>query len=417
MRFKDSPEPSCEIARQLNADAALEGSVVLSDRKIAIRLRLLEAFSGRSLWSGTYEGDLEEMIALQHRIASELSIELQARVTKAGNGPSVAVKRVDPNAFEACIKGRLFWGRRTETDIEKSIEFFNKAAAIDPMYPEAYLGMADAQIMLGIFGLRKPCEAFPNARLAAEKALQIDPSLSGAHTSLGTILSMYFWEAEAAEERFIRALELNPSSAIAHQWYGAHLNAMGRNNEAIASVLRARTLDPLSIVINAFLGLTYYKARQYRAGVEAAREAVELDPNNPFARYILSRTLCGKGDYDAAVIEAETACSLSHNRLPFAAHAGYVYGRAGLHSKGLEVLAKLHKLRSTRYVSPYEIAVNYLALDDQNRAAEWLEHALEERAPKLTEILDPVFDPLRGLELFSRIRSELHIASNPDQRF
>ncbi len=411
MRFKNSAQSICEIARHLNADAALEGSVAISDRKIAIRLRLLEAFSERSLWSGAYEADLDEVIALQHRIANELSIELRTRTANAGNGSSFPVKRIDPNAYEACMKGRLFWGRRSETDLEKSIEYFNRAAAIDPMYPESYLGMADAQIMLGIFGLRKPCEVFPNARLAAEKALQIDPRLSGAHTSLGTILSMYFWEPAAAEERFRRALELDPSSSIAHQWYGAHLNAMGRNEDAITSVLTARTLDPLSVVINAFLGLTYYKARRFSAGVEAAREAVELDPNNPFAHYILSRALCGNDEHAAAVSEAEIACSLSRNRLPFLAHIGYAYGSAGLQTKARAALTQLHELRRARYVSPYEIAVIYLSLNDRDAAAEWLERAIEERAPKLTEILDPVFDPLRGCELFSRIVSELHITA------
>ena len=416
MRFKNSPHQIGEIARHLNADAVLVGSVAVSERRIAVHLRLLEAFSERLLWSDACEGDLDEMVALQHQIASKLAIELRTRIANAGNGPSFPVKRIDPNAYEACMKGRLFWGRRTETDLEKSIEYFNRAATIDPMYPESYLGMADAQIMLGIFGLRKSCEVFPNARLAAEKALQIDRHLSGAHTSLGTILSMYLWEPAAAEEQFRRALKLNPSSSIAHQWYGAHLNAMGRNEEAIASVLRARTLDPLSVVINAFLGLTYYKARQFSAGVEAAKEAVELDPNNPFAHYILSRVLCGKGEYNAAVSQAEIACSLSHNRLPFSAHAGYAYGRAGLHTEAVGVLSRLHELRHSRYVSPYEIAVIYLALNERDSAAEWLEIALDERAAKLTEILDPIFDPLRGCELFSRIVSELHIADSRDRK-
>jgi Flp pilus assembly protein TadD len=261
--------------------------------------------------------------------------------------------------------------------------------------------------MLGIFGLRPPRDTFPNARTAAEKALHLDPDNAAAQTSLGTILDTYYWDAHSAEQRFKRALELNPNSATAHQWYGSALSTVGRNHEAIALVEKARTLDPLSLVMNAFLGLTYFKARQFTRAVNAARVAVELDPNNPFAHYILSRTLCATGEFEHAVVEAEAACRLSGSRLPFAAHAGYAYARAGSRVKAEAVLDQLEELRATRYVSAYESAVIYLALEDVSAAAQWLERSLEERSAKLTEILDPVFDAARDHPVLHKIMREL----------
>ena len=287
------------------------------------------------------------------------------------------------------------------------------------------MGIADSLIMLGIFGLRPPRQTFPQARAAAEKALELDTDHASAQTSLGTILDTYYWNAYQAEQRFKRALELNPNSATAHQWYGSHLSAVGRygshlsavgrNQEAVALVEKARTLDPLSLVMNAFLGLTYFKARQFTRAVEAARVGVELDPNNPFAHYILSRTLCGTGEFGDAVMEAEAACRFSGNRLPFAAHAGYAYGRAGYRVKAQAVLGHLEELRATRYVSAYENAVIYLPLEDVSAAAQWLERSLQERAAKLTEILDPVFDGVRDHPVLHKIMCELGLTQKSGQ--
>ncbi len=261
--------------------------------------------------------------------------------------------------------------------------------------------------MLGILGLRPPRQTFPAARASAEKALNLDSNHAAAETSLGTIFDTYYWDAPSAEQRFKRALELNPNSGTAHQWYGSHLSAVGRNQEAVALVEAALSLDPLSVVMNAFLGLTYFKARQFTRAVEAARVAVELDPNNPFAHYILSRTLCGTGASEDAVVEAEAACRFSANRLPFAAHIGYAYARAGYRVKAQAVLDQLQELRATRYVSAYETALIYLALEDVSAAFQWLETSLQERAAKLTEILDPVFDGVRGHPVLHKIMSEL----------
>ncbi len=408
LRFKGSAVPLAEIARQLHVDAIVEGSVVVSAQKIGIRVQLVDPFAGRHLWAASYEAQLDEIVGLQRQIAGAIARELSGRLTPAAEVRLAAVPpRIRPEVYEACMKGRLFWNRRTESDLEKGIEQFEQAIALDASYAEAYVGVADSLIMLGILGLRPPRQTFPEARASAEKALNIDSNHAAAQTSLGTILDTYYWDAYSAEQRFKRALELNANSATAHQWYGSHLSAVGRNQEAVALVEKARTLDPLSLVMNAFLGLTYFKARQFARAVEAARVAVELDPNNPFAHYILSRTLCGTGEFEDAVMEAEAACRFSGNRLPFAAHVGYAYGRAGYRAKAQAVLDELEELRATRYVSAYDTAVIYLALEDVSAAAQWLERSLQERAAKLTEVLDPVFDSVRDHPVLHKIMCEL----------
>jgi TolB-like protein/Flp pilus assembly protein TadD len=412
-RFKGSAAPVSEIARQLNVDALIQGSVVVSEQKLGIRVQLVEPFADRHLWAASYEAELEDIVSLQRQIASAIARELSGRLTPAAEVRlDGAAPRVSPPAYEACMLGRLFWNRRTEFDMEKGIGRFEQAIALDPTYAEPYVGIADCLIMLGIFGLRRPCDAFPAAREAAEKALNLDSHNAAAQVSLGTILHMHYWEASGVEQPFKRALELNANSATAHQWYGSYLSGIGRNQEAIRLVEKARALDPLSLVMNAFLGLTYFKARQFEQAVHAARMAVELDPNNPFAHYILSRTLCGAGELQEAVLEAEAACRFSGNRLPFAAHVGYAYGRAGFRAKAEATLNGLEELRATRYVSAYETALIYLALEDISAAAAWLERSLEERAAKLTEILDPVFDGVRDQPVVHKIMCELRLTKH-----
>ena len=413
-RFKGSAAPVSQIAQELNVDALIQGSVIVSEQMLGIRVQLVDPFTDQHLWAASYEAQLEDIVSLQRQIASAIARELSGRLTAAAEVQlAAAAPRVSPQVYEACMLGRLFWNRRTEADMEKGIGRFEQAIALDASYAEPYVGIADCLIMLGIFGLRPPREAFPAARDAAEKALSRDSNNAGAQVSLGTILHMHYWDACGVEQRFKRALELNPNSATAYQWYGSYLSGVGRNREAIGLVEKARTLDPLSLVMNAFLGLTYFKARQCDLAVQAARMAVELDPNNPFAHYILSRVLCGAGEFQEAVVEAEAACRFSGNRLPFAGHVGYVYGRAGLRGKAEATLKHLEELRAARYVSAYETALIYLALEDVSAGAAWLERCLEERAAKLTEILDPVFDEVRDHRIVHKIMGELGLKQQP----
>jgi tetratricopeptide (TPR) repeat protein len=307
------------------------------------------------------------------------------------------------------MKGRHFWNKRTEPDFDKSIEHFKRAVELDPGYAEPYVGLADAHIMLGIFGLRHPRDLYARAKAAAETALSLDETLGGAHKSLATLRFFYEWDTRGAEQECRRAIELDPNSAISHQWYGIMLACLRRHEEAINEMKRARDLDPLSIPINGTLAMSYLKARRFEDAVQACRVAIELDVNNPFGHYMLGRVLDAKNELREAVAESELACSLSGGRAPYRPHLGYAYGRAGDRLKAQEVLRDLEECYRTKYGSPYDIALIYTALGDRDMAFEWLEKAFAERTFKICELNDPPFDNLRSDARFQDLMRRIGI--------
>lgn len=187
------------------------------------------------------------------------------------------------------MKGRFFWNKRTETDLYRSVDYFHEAIASDPEYAMAYYGLASAFGMIGVFALRSPVEVYPQAEIAAKKALTLDPQLAEAHAALAFVNLQYEWDWASAEKEFQRSIELNPNYAVAHQWYAFLLSLLRRTAESIEEVRKARQLDPLSTPINGFVGFVYMKARRCAEAVEACRKAIELDPNNPFGHWMLAR--------------------------------------------------------------------------------------------------------------------------------
>src|SRR5262249_53444731 len=266
---------------------------------------------------------------LQQQIAREIAGLIYARLAPEAGTPQAHARRVVPEAYESYVKGRHFWNKRTEPDFDRSIEHFNRAVEIDPGYPEPYVGLADANIMLAVFGLRRPRNLYAQAKAAAEKALALDETLGDAHKSIGTLRFFYEWDVRQALQHCKRAIELDPNSAISHQWYGIILACLERHAEAIGESNRARDLDPLSIPINGLLALGYLKAGRFDDALEAAQVAVELDVNNPFGHFILARALDAKDELRQALAECELASSLSRGSPPYRPHLGYAYARAG----------------------------------------------------------------------------------------
>ena len=396
MRLKNTNTPLPEIARQLGIDALIEGSVAISANRVRIHVELVDAFNDRLLWGERYERALRDMPILQMEIATAVAEQIRAPLTPAAQSALTARRKVKPEAYEAYLKGRFFWNKRTEADLEKSLEYFSQATALDPSYAPAYAGLADSYILLAILGLRPTREVCPKAREAAERALALDETLAEAHYSLGTVRHLD-WDWHGAETEFRRAIELDPSCTVAHQWYASLLLTMRRYDDAIREAKQARDLDPLSHPLNAFLGGLYMEARHYDQAVDIARNAIELDTHNPFGRFILSRCLSARGDLHEAVIEAEAAVTLSGGTLPYASQLGYFYGRNGEHHKARAILKQLEELSKTTYVSPYDFALIYMALGRNDAAFECLEKALQEKTPQLTSHLriGPMLDSLR----------------------
>jgi TolB-like protein/Tfp pilus assembly protein PilF/predicted Ser/Thr protein kinase len=392
--FKGRNEDIRLIGETLRVTHILEGSVRKAGSRLRITAQLISIADGCHVWSERYDREMTDMFAIQDEISQAIVTVLKLKLARPGS-QAIARRPLEPEAYESYLKGRFFWNKRTEADLNRSIDYFLRAIELDPAYALAYAGLSDAYVLLGIFGVRPPNDVYPKARAAAEKALEIDGTLAEPHAALGHVLTAYDWDFQGAEEEYRKALDLNPSYPTAHQWYGHLLAVTGRYAEGIAEVTRARHLDPLSVPINAFVGLIYMKARQTREAVEAARKGVDLDPNNPFAHWILARALDAQNELPESVAESEKAARLSGGSQASTAQLGFAYARIGDTAKAHKIIDQLVELSRTKYVSPYDIAIIYTGLGEKDLALEWLEKAYEERAVRLLELLDPAFDGLR----------------------
>ena len=255
MTYKRARKPLPQIARELNVDAVVEGTVLRSGDRVRITAQLIEAASDKHLWSQSYEGDLRDTLALQNEVARAIAAQIQIKLNPQEQAALKNVKAVKPDAYESYLKGRYFWNKRTAESLKVALAYFNQAIDEDPNYAQAYSGLADTYALLGDwqYAVMTAKEALPNAKAAATKALQLDPALGEAHNSLAFVLDGFDWDLQSGGKEFQRAIELNPGYATAHHWYAWHLCLLGRYQEALAEMKRTESLDPLSLVINADL--------------------------------------------------------------------------------------------------------------------------------------------------------------------
>jgi tetratricopeptide (TPR) repeat protein len=255
MRFKGARKSLPEIARQLNVDNIVEGTVERSGGHIRVRAQLIRAADDRHLWAESFEREPQDVLALQTEVASAIARQVQVKLLPGRSGGSRLIK---PAAYEAYLKGRYSWNRRNEAGLQEGIQYFQQAIALDPAYAEAYSGLADSYTTLGYFSYLAPKEAFPQARAAALKALELDTALAEAHASLGYVKLYFEWDWPGAEAEFKQAIALNPNYATAHEWYSIYLTAMDRPQEAAVEIGRAHDLDPLSLTISTDMGFDFY---------------------------------------------------------------------------------------------------------------------------------------------------------------
>ena len=378
-------------------DVLLQGSVAVSDQRVRIRAQLIDSFSEQHLWADTYDSELGDVITVQAQIADAIARHIRARLTPEVYARSRSRPTVNPQAYEAYLKGRFFWSNRTTGALEKAAEYFGRAISIDADYAPAYSGLADTYIMMSLFLFESPHDLFPKAKKLAEKALALDETLAEAHKSLGAVRDLYEWDWTRSEQSFMRALELDPNCAIAHQWYAALLSNVRRYDAAVIQALQARDLDPLSLVINAFVGFMYMRAGQHDCAIHECTMAVELDPKNPFGHWILARSFDAADKTDEALEEAKQAVMLSENHPLYAAHLGYEHARIGDRAGALDALGELAKRRDSVYVSPIDFALVYSGLGETDPAFKYLDAAYRDRTPRLPgQLWEKPFDPLRS---------------------
>ncbi len=397
MRYKGTKKPLSQIARELNVDVVVEGSVQRSGDRVRIDAQLIDARNDRNLWTESYQSDLNDVLALQDNVARAIAGEVRVQLTPQESASLSKSRTVNPRAYESYLQGRYFWNKRTPGDLNAAIKSFNEAIAIDPTYAMAYAGLADSYSLLSVYGEVSPREAMPMAKAAANRALEIDDTVAEAQATLADIQWAYDWDSAKAEAGFRHALALNPNYASAHQWYAVFLSNHGRHAEAIAEIERARELDPLSLIIQANAGFDYYYARQYEQAIEVLQRAVEREPNFWVSHLMLGQTYLAMGRMADATSEFERAKSLSPESVRVSSMLGLAYAKTGRQAEARKVVDEMLSLSRKRYVSPALIAIVQIGLGEKGKAFNLLDKACTERSDWMIFLnTDPLFDPLRA---------------------
>ncbi len=397
MTYKGAHKSLPQIARDLNVDSVVEGTVLRSGNQVRITAQLILAAADKHLWAQSYQGDLRDTLALQKQVARSIADAIRIELTPHEQAALKNVKRVNPDAYEAYLKGRYFWNQRTADGLKKAADYFNQAIEKDPNYAQAYAGLADSYALLGDweYGVLAPKEAYPRAKAAATKAIELDSTLGEAHISLAFCLDGYDWDWESAGNEFRRGIELNPGYATGHHWYAWHLTALGRNGEAVAEIKKAESLDPLSLIISADLAEELLIAHRYDEAITQSRKTMDLDPRFAVAHYELGQAFVQKHMYNEAIAELQKAIALSGGSTTCTSNLAYAYAVSGSKNEAVKILNDL-KNRSNHGVSNApEIALVYVGLDEHDQAMAWLEKAFAERFNPGV-LLRPAFDPLRS---------------------
>lgn len=400
MQNKGMHKPLSQVARELNVEAIVEGSVVRSGDRVRITAQLIDTRSDKHLWAQSFEGPLGDVLSLQDNVAREISLRTSAVLTPATQTELTNAKHVDPEAYLAYLKGRYYWNKRTADGLRKGSIYFQQAVKRDPAYAEAYSGFADCNSGLTWHGFLSPDEALPKAYAAALKATEIDPRSAEAHASLALLLS-HRWDWPGAEAEFKHALQLDPNYANAHHWYGDYLSIRGRHDEALVQARQALELDPLNLMIGTWVGLRYYLARQYDLAIEQSRNTVAMDPNFATAHLVLGESYVRAGAHKQALAELQLAAKLSGGSPLYMAQVAVAQAVAGRKADALRIAAELEKISRDRYVSPYGLAQIYAALNDKEQTFRWLQIAYDDHAVWMSYLaVDPAFDRFREDQRF-----------------
>jgi TolB-like protein/Tfp pilus assembly protein PilF len=397
-KYRSAPENLREIAKQLGVANIVEGSVQKASDRVRVNVQLINALNDTHLWGDIYDRKLTDIFAVESDIAKTIADTLQAELTGAEKQLIAAKPTSDLTAYELYLKGRVLWSKRSGETIRQAIAFYEQAIARDPNYALAYVGLAEAYMVMPRYAETAPQETYPKAKAAALKALQLDDTLAEAHSALGFVLWVFDFNMAGSISEFQRAIALDPNSANAHKWYGnPTLVANGRFDEAINEIKRAAELDPLSVIINSDLGWTLILARRYDEAVAQLRKTLELDPAFYYAHLNLGLALQLKGDLPAAIAEYTKAQQLSDDP-EIRVRLATAKARSGDKEAAAQMLAELEELSHHRYVHTYWRALLYISLENHDEAIHWLEKGITDHEGRDINWIkvDPLLNPLRG---------------------
>ncbi len=402
LKYKNQSQDASQIGRELGVEAVLEGSVRRDGEAFRITVQLVRVEDGTPLWAEKFDDRFTGIFKIEDSMSGRVAESLVPKLT--GEDRAAVAKRYTDNAedYTEYLKGRLFWNKRTVDGMKKAIEYFEHAIARDSNYALAHAGLADSYLMLYSYSDNADKEQIPRAKAAATRALEIDGTLSEAHTSLGYVLQIERENSEA-EREYKRAIELNPNYATAYHRYANLQVSAGRPDQALQMIKRAQELDPLSLIINTALGQIDCLNGRYDEGVEQLRKTLEMDPTFVHARGFLAMAYLKKGMYEDAIREIEKARVLSENSVPpqIVSYRGYIYAVTGKQAEAKKILKELTDLRKQRHVSAPHIAMIYTGLGEADDAFTWLETAYQERELSFGRLNDPGFDGLRSDSRFA----------------
>jgi len=413
MHYKHTDEPLDRIGRELGVQYALEGSVRRSSNKVRITAQLIQIKDQSHIWARQYDRDLNNLLALQAEIAQEIGDEIQLTLSDHRRIDTARQSSLSPQAYEAYdlyLRGRFFWNKRTGQGFQQAIEYFQQAIAKDPNYSRAYTGLADSYALLGGYSLTPRIELMPKARAAALKALELDPGLAEAHTSLALITENFDFDWETAEKEFRRAIELNPNYATAHHWYAEFLSQQGRFAEALAESERARELDPLSLIIAADHGVILFYARQYDASIAQFRAVKEMEPYFPRAVMVVAPYI-EKQQFADALAELKRWDDANGESEWTWAWRAFVYGRSGQSAQARLALTKVKQFYDRGHGSPDPMLWALIGVGDRDEAFVWFEKAYADHSNALTSLkVNPGFDGLRSDPRFQNLMRRVRLA-------
>jgi TolB-like protein/DNA-binding SARP family transcriptional activator len=412
MQYKGAQKSLPQIARELNVDAVIEGSVLRSGERVRITAQLIHAVSDQHLWAESYERDFRDILSLQSEIARQVANQVRIILTPEEQARLGSARQINPEAHDWYLRARYYWNKRTEESVKKALSYFLRAVDHDPTYAQGYAGLADCYNILGYYNALPPVEAYPKGKAAALKALELDSFLAEPHAALGVVKRDFEWDWPGAEEEFQRAMELNPGCVEAYHWRSTLLSMLGREAEALLEKKRALAMDPLSVVIRTDLARMFYFARDYDQSLAQYRSALEMDPDFGSAHLWLANVFEQKGLFAEAISELKTGVRLSGDSTFALARLGQGYAMAGQRDEARAVLQQLNASSSQRYVSPYDIAMLHVGLQENDEAFAWLHRAFEQRSLWLGYLkVEPQLDPLRSDSRFLDLLSRLGLRS------
>jgi TolB-like protein/Flp pilus assembly protein TadD len=416
MLYKGARKPLREIANELEVDAIVEGSVLRSGDRVRITAQLIDAAKESHLWAESYERHLRDVLDLQSEVVQDIARHVEVRLTPQEQAQFTQVRPVDPTAYEAYLKGRYHWNRRTHDGFPKGARYFQEVIDKDPRFAAAYAGLADCLSGLSLFAFIAPYDGFGKAKVLATRAVEIDPGLAEAHASVAWVHTWYDFDFVAAEREFERSIELNSRYAQAHGWFGYFLGLMGRYEEAYTECKRAIRLDPLSLGIRWALACVYWMARRYDPAISELQEMVELDPGFVWAQGGLAWAYLGKSMTQAAVTAAHKGVQLSPESTVYRAALAEACAANGNREEAAKILEELQTLPKRHYVTPYYLGRVYAVLGERDEALQWLETAYRERASLMAFLkTDPQLDILRDDPRFEDLMRRMNFPGRQSQ--